>query len=221
MTPAFEILRVAERALLIRFLDDDLARAVARSTAAVESLRQQIDPAMRGEWIPGAGNLLLRIDDPAEAPDIAGARDRLDVCLRSLPSDALSPAGRTIEAAVRFGGAEGEDLPAVARRTGLSEVEVVARICAVDLTVAFVGFSPGFPYLVGLPPDLELPRLATPRTRVPAGSVAIAGPFAGIYPSTTPGGWHLVGRTGITLFDPAVSPPALLAPGDRVRFVAA
>ena len=89
-------------------------------------------------------------------------------------------------------------------------------------TVGFVGFSPGFAYLLGLPPALERPRRASPRPWVPAGSVAIAGPFSGVYPQATPGGWHLLGRLGereAPLFDPFHDPPARLAPGDRVRFV--
>ena len=83
-----------------------------------------------------------------------------------------------------------------------------------------IGFAPGFPYLSGLDPALALPRLATPRTRVPAGSVAIGGAQTGIYPRESPGGWRLLGRTPLRLFDPQRDPPSLLAPGDRVRFVA-
>jgi len=229
MPPAFEIHRVAERALLVRFLDDDLARAVARSSAVFSFLSRPPDMeadghgesvdqqkiSRRAEWIPGAGNLLLRVEDSA-----ADAQVRLEDFLRTFPFRGAAPGGRSVEATVRFGGPDGEDLPAVARETELSEAEVVARLCGAELTVAFVGFSPGFPYLVGLPPELEVPRLAKPRTKVPAGSVAIAGPFAGIYPAATPGGWRLVGRTDLALFDATSSPPAFLAPGDRIRFVA-
>ena len=89
---------------------------------------------------------------------------------------------------------------------------------AADYTVAMIGFAPGFPYLLGLPESLALPRLATPRTRVPAGSVAIGGNQTGIYPRESPGGWRLLGRTPLVLFDPARAIPSLLAPGDRVRF---
>ncbi len=229
MPPAFEIHRVAERALLVRFLDDDLARAVARSSAVYAFLSRPPDTgadrplesagkegfSRQAEWIPGAGNLLLRVEESA-----AEARIRLESFLRLFPLAEPFKGRRTIEAAVRFGGPDGADLSAVAHETGLTEAEVVERICAARLTVAFVGFSPGFPYLVGLPPELHLPRLATPRPKVPAGSVAIGGPFAGIYPAATPGGWRLVGRTDLALFDAAASPPALLAPGDRIRFVA-
>ena len=85
----------------------------------------------------------------------------------------------------------------------------------------FAGFAPGFAYLGELPVALQVPRLATPRTRVPAGSVAIAGPMTAIYPQASPGGWRLIGRTDVRLFDPAVRPPARLRPGDLVRFVPA
>jgi KipI family sensor histidine kinase inhibitor len=89
----------------------------------------------------------------------------------------------------------------------------------VELSVAFSGFAPGFGYLTGLPPDLHVPRRDTPRTRVPAGSLGLAGPYAGIYPRASPGGWQLIGRTELELWDAHRDPPALLAPGTRVRFV--
>jgi len=96
---------------------------------------------------------------------------------------------------------------------------VIARHAAAEYRVAFIGFLPGFPYLMGLDPALHVPRRATPRTRVPAGSVAIGGAQTGIYPVASPGGWHVIGRTAIRLFDPAAAQPSLLRAGDRVRFV--
>jgi KipI family sensor histidine kinase inhibitor len=112
---------------------------------------------------------------------------------------------------------DGPDLQAVARLTGLSPEGVVARHVAPEYVVAFLGFA-GLPYLLGGHPRLEVPRLPEPRVRVPAGSVAIGGPYSGVYPLESPGGWRLLGRTDLVLFDPARDPPALLAPGDRVRF---
>jgi KipI family sensor histidine kinase inhibitor len=97
--------------------------------------------------------------------------------------------------------------------------EVIARHLATEFRVAFCGFAPGFGYLTGLPAELAVPRLATPRPRVPAGSVGLAGAYTGIYPSASPGGWLLIGRTDVVLFDVAADPPALLGPGARVRFV--
>ena len=116
---------------------------------------------------------------------------------------------------------DGPDLEDIARLAGLSVGEIVTLHSSVEYTVAFIGFQPGFPYLVGLPPELVMPRLETPRARVPAGSVAIAGEYTGIYPSATPGGWRLIGRTDVRLFDVSSESPALLSPGDRVRFVPA
>jgi KipI family sensor histidine kinase inhibitor len=130
--------------------------------------------------------------------------------------DVAVPGGRLLEIGVRY---DGEDLPEVAERLGLAVAEVVARHTAPTYTVACLGFSRGFPYLDGLDPALRVPRRDTPRARVPAGSVAIAAEQAGIYPQTSPGGWHLLGRTDVSLFDPDREPPALLAPGNRVRFV--
>ncbi len=114
---------------------------------------------------------------------------------------------------------DGEDLPLVARHLALSPDEVVERHLATAFTVAFCGFAPGFGYLTGLP--WTVPRLAAPRPRVPAGSVGLAGPYTGVYPSASPGGWLLIGRTDVRLFDVDASPPALLAPGTTVRFVRA
>lgn len=113
---------------------------------------------------------------------------------------------------------DGPDLDDVARLTRLSPSGVVDLLTSTDLQVAFVGFAPGFAYLVGLPPDLaSVPRRPTPRPAVPGGSVALAGGFAGIYPQTSPGGWHLVGRTALRLFDPETPPFSLLQAGDIVR----
>lgn len=125
---------------------------------------------------------------------------------------------RVVEIPVCYGGEYGFDLDAVAEHVRLSRDDVIARHAAAEYAVAMLGFAPGFPYLLGLDPALQMPRRATPRTRVPAGSVAIGGAQTGIYPRELPGGWHLVGRTPRILFDAQRDPPCLLAPGDRVRF---
>jgi KipI family sensor histidine kinase inhibitor len=152
-------------------------------------------------------------------PTHAGTLDELAAALPTLelpPAEAV--AGDPVEIPVRY---DGEDLDEVAHLTGLDAGEVVRRHTAPEYTVAFLGFSPGFPYLVGLDPALEVPRRDTPRTSIPAGSVGLAGTQTGIYPSASPGGWRLIGRTEVTLFDPARDPPALLAPGGRLRFTVA
>ena len=126
---------------------------------------------------------------------------------------------RTVEIALHYGGADGPDLEDVARHTGLTPAEVVERHAAARYLVYFLGFSPGFPYLGGLPPELATPRLAEPRRLIPAGSVAIGGSQTGIYPQASPGGWRIIGRTELRLFDAGANPPALLRMGDVVRFV--
>jgi inhibitor of KinA len=110
------------------------------------------------------------------------------------------------------------DLPEVAAGAGLTEDEVVALFCATEFQVACIGFTPGVPDLSGLPQKLATPRRSVPRTRIPAGAVAIGGAQAGIYPVISPGGWNIIGRTPLTLFSPEKDPPALLTAGDLVRF---
>ena len=115
---------------------------------------------------------------------------------------------------------DGPDLDLVAETAGLTAAEVVDLHTGADYRVAFCGFAPGFAYLTGLPEPLRQPRLDSPRTKVPAGSVGVAGEFTAAYPRATPGGWRLIGRTDAPLFDPRRPTPALLTPGDRVRFEA-
>lgn len=130
-----------------------------------------------------------------------------------------STAIRTVEIPVCYGGDFGPDLGDVARHTGLAPERVVELHTAAEYLVYFVGFSTCFPYLGGLPPELATPRLSAPRRHVPVGSVAIGGNQAGIYPLASPGGWRLIGRTSLRLFDPQASPPPLLRMGDHVRFI--
>jgi KipI family sensor histidine kinase inhibitor len=115
---------------------------------------------------------------------------------------------------------DGADLDDVARLWGMTRAEAVATHSGADFVVAFCGFSPGFAYCTGLPPELSVPRLDTPRPRVPSGAVGVAGEFTGVYPRSSPGGWRLLGRTDRQLWDTDATEPALLAPGTRVRFVA-
>ena len=114
---------------------------------------------------------------------------------------------------------DGPDLAYVAEHWGMTTAEVIEVHAGIEYLVAFCGFAPGFAYLTGLPEQYRLPRRGTPRTAVPPGSVAVAGPYTGIYPRSSPGGWHLLGRTDAPLWDLARTPPALLTPGTRVRFV--
>jgi KipI family sensor histidine kinase inhibitor len=126
---------------------------------------------------------------------------------------------RTVEIPVRYGGEAGPDLEDVARHTGLAAERMVEIFAAAEYFVYFIGFSTCFPYLGGLPPELATPRLAAPRKHVPAGSVAIGGAQAGLYPLASPGGWRIIGRTDLRLFDPEGAPPGLLRMGDLIRFL--
>ncbi len=131
----------------------------------------------------------------------------------------LERSSRVVEIPVRYGADDGPDLPEIARIAGMSEEEVIARHSGRDYYCYMLGFTPGFPYLGGMDPKIAAPRLATPRTKIPAGSVGIAGEQTGVYPLDSPGGWQLIGRTDARLFDPDRNPPTLIAAGDTVRFV--
>ena len=142
--------------------------------------------------------------------------------VRRMLADAVSHRTRkprTVVIPVRYGGIDGPDLPEAAKRSGLSEEAFIALHTSVEYEVAMIGFMPGFPYLMGLPAAIFQPRLTSPRRSVPAGSVGIGGSQTGIYPLETPGGWRLIGRTQMRLFDPARDEPSLLRAGDKLRFV--
>ena len=165
------------------------------------------------ELIPGMNNLTLVFDPLRTAPATLEAA-ALALWAKPPRRRAL---GRLIEISVTY---DGPDLADVATHCGLSPTEVVQRHTQGQYVVYFIGFQPGFAYLGGLDEALHTPRRTEPRLAVPAGSVGIGGAQTGIYPLATPGGWQLIGHTPLALFDPQADPPTLLAPGDRVRFVA-
>ncbi len=143
-----------------------------------------------------------------------------DIAAMLEPGDDVWPdVGPPVEIPVRYGGEDGPDLPDVAARMGLSPSDVIERHASATYRVLFLGFAPGFGYLGPLAPSLVLPRRATPRVRVPAGSVAIAGPYTAVYPGESPGGWHVLGRSSAPIWDPRRDSPAMLQPGGIVRFV--
>lgn len=209
---SLRLLPSGREALLVECdsLDEVLVLHDALSATAPEGLV---------ELVPAARTVLVAVDPQvlplesaaswvrraaaggAEADGAAARRDAV----------ALAP----IELPVVY---DGEDLAGTAALLGVSVEELVARHRAAEWRVAFIGFAPGFAYLVSEDWPFEVPRLEAPRTRVPAGAVALAGGYSGAYPRESPGGWRLIGRTGATLWDPDASPPALLAPGRRVRF---
>ena len=170
------------------------------------------------ESVVGYDSLLLIFSHRPDLRRISAWLNRV-----SFQSAAMHEEVRVHEILVDY---NGPDLEIVAERTGLSESEVVQRHSAPTYTVRFMGFSPGFPYLDGLPTELHLPRKDTPRLRIKAGSVSIGGSHAGIYPVESPGGWHILGNTKVELFRPARAVSArprsseifLFEPGDQIRF---
>ncbi|GAA4128736.1 allophanate hydrolase subunit 1 [Nocardioides fonticola] len=190
-------------------LDVPDAGAAAATAARVRALAEEgLLPEVA--VVPGAASVLVE----AVETDLADAV--LPALAACVVAGEPNGAGPLVEVPVSW---DGPDLDAVAGYWGCSPTEVVARLEAHEFRSAFCGFAPGFAYLAGLPEAWALPRLASPRPRVPAGSVALAGTWAGVYPTASPGGWQLVGRTEVVLFDADADPPALLAPGTRVRFV--
>ncbi len=176
------------------------------------------------DLVPAYANLAVHYDPERWAGDGGAPAQALARELRALWGGTLAAAGPepwVVTIPVCYGGEWGPDLEEVARHCGLAEAEVVRRHTRPEYRVFMLGFAPGFPYLGGLDPALATPRRSTPRTRIPAGSVGIAGAQTGIYPLETPGGWQIIGRTGLRLFDPALAEPCRLRPGDRLNFVAA
>ncbi|MFC0042132.1 5-oxoprolinase subunit PxpB [Actinomadura rayongensis] len=175
----------------------------------------RLDAAVRAASLPGVVDVV-----PGERTVLittTGDPDRLAERVAALtPPPRTAADAPPVEIPVIYDGA---DLAEVADLTGRTAAEVAAQHAAAEYTVAYLGFSPGFGYLTGLPDDLRVPRRPTPRTSVPAGAVAIAGPYTAVYPSSSPGGWRLLGRTDTRLWDVDRDPPSLLSPGTRVRFV--
>lgn len=196
------VLPYGDRALLVDVPD----------LAAVAAVRL----ALEGSPLPGqqelvaAARTVLVVLDRRPVETDAAAVGRIP-----LEPDAGPVATRQVDLPVVF---DGPDLAEVAALTGRPVRALVEALTTTEFTVAFGGFAPGFAYMTGLPPELQVPRRATPRTRVPAGSVGLAGPYAGAYPRASPGGWQLVGRTDAVLFDVDRESPALLVPGASVRF---
>ena len=225
MRPRIEAL--GEDGLLLRLGDGIDAGTNARVHALAARLAER-RPGWLREIVPAYATLALFVDldamadDPAPLETAAAWALAQDAAPAPAPTSDIAPASaRVVDIPVRFGGDDGPDLADAAAHAGVTEADFLARFRAAEYRVAMIGFAPGFPYLLGLDPALALPRLATPRTRVPAGSVAIGGAQAGIYPAQGPGGWRLLGRTHVVLFDPLRDPPSLLRPGDHVRFVEA
>ncbi len=193
--------------------------AEAKVLAAAEALRREPLPGLV-DVVPAYASLALFFRRGALPAESELSRRLAALSAAGNPDVPMSTERRTLEIPVAYGGGEGPDLAAVAAHTQLSPEDVVRLHSAATYTVQAIGFLPGFPYLAGLPDVLACPRRATPRPRVPAGSVGIGGAQTGVYPCASPGGWNLIGQTSRRLFDAARAEPALLRAGDRVRFTA-
>ncbi|ALV36995.1 allophanate hydrolase subunit 1 [Streptomyces sp. CdTB01] len=198
------VLPVGDGALLVEAASGEEARALH-----AELLRRRAEGTLTArEIVPAARTVLLDgVDDPA----------RLTAELTAAEVPPAPPHARdVVEIPVRY---DGPDLADVAAHWDVDTREVARIHAGTEFSVAFCGFAPGFGYLTGLPRRYDVPRRATPRTAVPAGAVALAGPYTGVYPRSSPGGWQLIGSTDTVLWDHARVPAALLSPGTRVRFV--
>ena len=211
------VVPVGESALLVE-MGDSISNDINHRILTIDQQLQQRRIWGVVEWIPAYSSILV-LFDPAQTTEPAVCR-WLDDCLTHQEEQILVDT-RKIEIPVRYGGQDGPDLNFVADYHGLTPAQVVEKHAAQVYRVAMMGFTPGFAYLIGLDPDLATPRLTTPRTRVPAGSVGIADQQTGIYPLDSPGGWQIIGKTERLLFNPNQVPYFLLSPGDQVRFIPA
>lgn len=200
------LLPCGDRAVLVELPDATQRRGLD------EMLRADPLPGVL-EHVPAARTVLVRVAAGHSLGEIARALRGLDVAGFAVGENETDD---PVELEVRY---DGPDLAEVADQLGIDPAEVVRRHTGQVWTVDFAGFSPGFGYLTGEHADLTVSRRENPRTKIPAGSVALAGEYTGVYPQPSPGGWQLIGTTSATLWDPAAEPPALLAPGVRIRFV--
>ncbi|HEX3122778.1 MAG TPA: 5-oxoprolinase subunit PxpB [Rhodanobacteraceae bacterium] len=224
----FALEPLGDSAVLVR-LGDCIDTAINRSALALaETLRAAALPGIR-DIVPAYASVCVHYDIAAFAraagpgsPHLLAAERVGEIAARffeaNTPGTDAQDETPVLEIPVRYGGEFGPDLGDVATHAGIDEQAVIERHASANYRVAMLGFMPGFPYLLGLDESLHTPRRANPRTRVPAGSVAIGGAQTGIYPRELPGGWQLIGRTPLVLFDPGRAQPALLRPGQRVRF---
>jgi KipI family sensor histidine kinase inhibitor len=205
-----------DSAILVTF-GETMALDTNRRAHALARLLQAEPLDGLGEAVPGYTTLLVHYDPLAL--EYRQALEWVQARAGRIEQAALLPEPRRVEVPVIYGGERGPDLAFAAEHNHLAPEEVVRLHSGRDYPVYLIGFTPGFPYLGGLDERIAAPRLSSPRQHVPAGSVGIAGQQTGIYSVDSPGGWRLIGWTPLKLFDPARQPPALLAPGDVVRFV--
>ncbi len=210
----FTVHPVGDSALLAVF-EQRIAPEIGAAVAALNTRVLAASIPGVGETVPAFASLMVTYDPLVTDYDTAAAA--LQKLAGSPGADSTAETGKLVTIPVCYGGEFGPDLPFVAQHAGLSEQEVIALHAGRDYRIYMLGFLPGFPYLGGLDERLFTPRLPTPRTAIPAGAVGIGGEQTGIYPIASPGGWQLIGRTPLKLFDPAAGTLPYAA-GDRIRF---
>jgi inhibitor of KinA len=205
---------MGDTAVVVR-LGDHIDPDTLRSVRALAHLLDRRGVPGMLEYVPAFTTITVYYDLLGSSlEEICGALERL----AAKAAAGEEPPQPLVTIPVCYGGVYGEDLEWVARHAGMTAEDVIEVHAGAEYVVGMMGFAPGFPYLAGLPERIAAPRRASPRVRVPAGSVGIAGSQTGIYPLETPGGWQLIGRTPLTLFRPWENPPTLLRAGHQVRF---
>lgn len=210
--PEFRILPAGDSAILVQLGQEMNPTTSHRVHALAADLFERRLPGL-GEVVPGYASLLVHFDPLRLAP--AEVTAWLQTLAKELADDPPVPPGRRVEIPTVY---DGPDLISLAVSKNLTPAEVIHRHAGREYLVYLIGFTPGFAYLGEVDQSIAAPRLASPRQRVPAGSVGIAGQQTGIYPLDSPGGWQLIGRTHLRFFNPQADPPCLLAPGDSVIF---
>lgn len=216
MSRGFSIVAAGDAAVIVRFEE--------RLAPDVNAMARRVAGALGAASLPGIRDVVPSFC--AVTVNFDPVRTDIEVLLELLGKEGAGDVGlqelsfaKAVEIPVCYGGEFGPDLREVARFAAMDEAEVIRAHAGVEYRVYMLGFAPGFAYLGEVDPRIAMPRRATPRLRVAAGSVAVAGPQTGVYPSDLPGGWNVIGRTPLTIFDWARIPPSLLRPGDTVTFV--
>ncbi len=223
---SYRLAPIGDRALVVKLESGDASGLWQTAAALADAFRAErltwivdVVPAYDSVTIVYEMALIRHGQHAAAVTPYDAATAETNSLLQRARSAVGANQPRIVEIPVCYGGPYGPDLAACAARAGLEETVFVKRHASAQYRVAMIGFMPGFPYLTGLPQELSQPRLASPRSAVPAGSVGIAGGHTGIYPLATPGGWQLIGRTPLRLFDPGRAEPFLLRAGDVLTFV--
>lgn len=215
LNETYTITPISEHALRLSFHDAHPQKMITQCMQALEQVRYIID------LVPAYTTLTI-IYDVVQLLDQTSPLDWMTAAVldaTNVPLRLKDVSTSIIEIPVCYGGKYGPDLEMLAACHNMSTTEVIERHCAPIYDISMLGFAPGFPYLTGLDAQLATPRKQTPALRIPKGAVGIAGAQTGIYPIETPGGWHIIGRTPLDLFQPANMPPTLLTAGDRLQFV--